>query len=71
MGRYAHAENLLSQSIRFLVGPDEAETIIGEMEQTVRQHWYEIARREGLNEKECEAIRPAFAYDGFHLSVGR
>jgi serine/threonine-protein kinase HipA len=71
LGRYAHAENLLSQSIRFLVGPDEAETIIGEMEQTVRQHWYEIARREGVSEKDCEAIRPAFTYHGFHFSVGK
>ena len=71
LGRYAHAENLRSQSIRFLLGPDEAETIIGEMEQTVRQHWYAIARREGVSEKDCESIRPAFASDGFHLSVGK
>lgn len=69
MGRYAHAENLLSQATRFLVGPDEAATIIEEMEQTVRQRWYEIARREGVSEKDCETIRPAFAYDGFRLPV--
>jgi serine/threonine-protein kinase HipA len=71
MGRYAHAENLLSQSARFLVEPDEAAAIIDEVEQTVRQRWYEIARRESVSEKDCDAIRPAFAYDGFRLPVGK
>jgi serine/threonine-protein kinase HipA len=61
MGRYAHAENLLSQSPRFLLEPDEARAIIDKMEQTVRYRWYEIARREGVSEKDCETIRPAFA----------
>lgn len=71
MGRYAHAENLLSQSARFLVGPDEAVAIIDEMEQTVRQYWYEFARREGVSERDCKAIKPAFTYEGFRLSVGK
>jgi len=67
MGRYAHADNLLSQSARFLLEADEATAIIDEMEQTVRNRWYEIARREGVSEKDCEIIRSAFAYEGFRL----
>jgi serine/threonine-protein kinase HipA len=67
MGRYAHAENLLSQSARFLLKPDEAKTLIDEMEQTVKNRWYETCRREGVSEKDCETIRPAFVYKGFRL----
>ncbi len=69
MGRYAHADNLRSQSARFLVGTDEAKAIIDAMEQTVKKRWYEIARREGVSEKDCETIRGAFAYEGFRLRV--
>jgi serine/threonine-protein kinase HipA len=70
MGRYAHAENLLSQSARFLLKPEEAINIIDEMEQDVRSRWYEIARREGVSEKDCETISPAFAYEGFRIPIG-
>ena len=69
MGRYAHAENLLSQAARFYLGSDEATAIIDEIEQIVRDRWYEIARREGVSEKDCETIRPAFAYEGFRLPL--
>ncbi len=69
MGRYAHAENLLSQSARFLLKADEASAIIEEMEQTVRGRWYEFARREGVSEADCEAIKTAFAYEGFRLEL--
>lgn len=68
-GRYAHAGNLLSQSARFLVKHGEANSIIDEMEQTVRSRWYEVARREGVSEKDCDAIGPAFAYEGFRLEL--
>jgi serine/threonine-protein kinase HipA len=69
MGRYAHAENMLSQAARFYLTFDEATTIIDEMEQAVRDRWYEIARREGVSEKDCETIKPAFAYEGFRLPL--
>jgi len=69
MGRYAHADNLLSQSARFLLEPDEAKKTIDEMEQNVRGKWYEIARREGVTEKDCEKIASAFAYPGFRLEI--
>ncbi len=69
MGRYAHAENLLSQSARFLLEPNVAKNIIDEMEKTVTNKWYEIARREGVTEKDCEKISNAFAYPGFRLKL--
>ena len=69
MGRYANAENLLSQSARFLLKPDEARKTIDEMEQNVKNKWYEIARREGVTEKDCEKIASAFAYPGFRLEI--
>jgi serine/threonine-protein kinase HipA len=71
MGRYAHADNLLSQSARFLVTADEAIAIIDTMEQTVRASWYDIARKEGVSEKDCETIRGAFAYEGFRLEIAQ
>ena len=36
---------------------------------TVKERWHEIARREGVSERDCETIRGAFAYDGFRLNV--
>jgi serine/threonine-protein kinase HipA len=38
-GRYANAANIASQSMRFLIEPDEAGKIIAEMEQRVRGTW--------------------------------
>jgi serine/threonine-protein kinase HipA len=68
-GRYANAENLMSQSARFLLAPDEARKTIDEMEQIVKNNWYYIARREGVTEKDCEKIASAFAYPGFRLAI--
>jgi len=67
MGRYANAENLLSQSARFLLRPDEASAVIDTMEKTLRNRWYEVARREGVSDKDCEKIARAFAYPGFRI----
>jgi serine/threonine-protein kinase HipA len=69
MGRYANARNLLSQSARFLLKPEKAKAIIDEMEEIVRNRWYEIARREGVTDKDCEKIARAFAYPGFRLDI--
>lgn len=69
MGRYAHADNLLSESARFLLAPDEARGIVGRMEQTVRNRWYEVARREGVSEADCKKLAGAFAYEGFRLAA--
>jgi serine/threonine-protein kinase HipA len=69
MGRYAHAENLLSQSTRFFVEPNESKNVIDTMEEIVTSKWHEIARREGVTEKDCEKIASAFAYPGFRLEI--
>lgn len=67
MGRYAHADNLLSQAARFLLKHGEARAIVDEIEQTVKDQWFPIARREGVSEKDCNTIGSAFAYPGFRL----
>jgi serine/threonine-protein kinase HipA len=66
-GRYAQAENLLSQCERFLLSRAEATRIVSDMEATVRQRWYEVARREGVSEEDCQRISSAFVYEGFRL----
>lgn len=66
-GRYAHADNFLSQCRRFLLTPEEAKTLIHTMEQQVKNGWYAVARKAGVTEKECEKIKSAFAYEGFWL----
>lgn len=66
-GRYANAENLLSQCMRFHYEPDEARQLIDEMEARVAGDWYKTARKEGVSENDCEKIAGAFAYRGFRL----
>ena len=68
-GRYANAENLLSQCERFLLSREEAARIIDHTEVTVRERWYEVARREGVTEQDCQRISGAFAYEGFRLPL--
>ncbi|MEN8174672.1 MAG: HipA domain-containing protein [Pseudomonadota bacterium] len=69
MGRYAHADNLLSQSTRFYLEPERAQALIAGMEEQIKSTWYETARREGATEKDCETIASAFAYAGFRLAT--
>jgi serine/threonine-protein kinase HipA len=68
-GRYANAENLLSQCERFLLSREEATRILSQMETAVKQRWYELARREGVTEPDCKRIATAFAYEGFRLPL--
>lgn len=67
-GRYANADNLLSQCERFLLERDQAKNILADMEARVRNTWYHIARAEGVSERDCEQIAGAFVYPGFGLS---
>jgi serine/threonine-protein kinase HipA len=69
MGRYAHAENILSQCARFHLSREDASSIIDTMEAQVKATWYEMARREGVSEADCETIKTAFVYPGFRLAV--
>jgi serine/threonine-protein kinase HipA len=64
-GRFANAENLLSQSARFLLDTDEARALVDAMEAQVRGSWYASARAAGVTERDCEVISRAFAYPGF------
>jgi serine/threonine-protein kinase HipA len=69
-GRQASAENLLSQCVRFLLKREQADALIGDMEQRIKQTWYGIARGEGVSERDCGLISGAFAYPGFRLPRG-
>jgi serine/threonine-protein kinase HipA len=65
-GRLACASNVLSQHTRFLLGPVEAKTIVDNMREQVSATWYDVVRAEGVSERNAEAIRAAFVYEGFH-----
>jgi serine/threonine-protein kinase HipA len=67
MGRYANAQNILSQHARFLLDKAEAEKIIDSIRQQVEATWYNTVRATGVSEKDAEAIRDAFVYPGFSL----
>ena len=69
-GRWANAGNLLSQSARFLLGPDEARSIIDEIENVVKTGWYRTLRAEGVSELDAGILKGAFAYPGFRLAPG-
>jgi len=69
LGRYAHADNLLSQSERFYFRNDEARATITSMEQCIKGTWYETARRGRVSERDCDRIASAFVYPGFRLQL--
>jgi serine/threonine-protein kinase HipA len=71
LGRYANAQNLISQSARFLLAPANARATVDEMEATVKKRWYAVARAAGVSEGDCEKIAGAFAYRGFRLETKR
>lgn len=64
-GRRATAENLVSESPRFLLERTQAGAIVNRMEEQVRATWYHTARANGVSETDCRRISGAFAYPGF------
>lgn len=66
LGRFANARNILSQHVRFLLENDEAEKIVSDMSNQVR-NWYDTVRACAVSENDAEAIRGAFLYPGFSL----
>lgn len=64
-GRFANAENLLSQSARFLLDMDQARALVDSMEAQVLGSWYAIARSASVSARDCDKIATAFAYPGF------
>lgn len=70
-GRFANAENLLSQSARFLLDLDQARALVEAMAAQVRGSWHAVARAAGVSERDCEKIALAFAYPGFDHKIKR
>jgi len=68
-GRYANAENLLSQRARFLLDREEAESILTGIERCVANSWYDVARAAGVSAEDCNRISGAFAYPGFRYPL--
>ena len=67
-GRFANADNLLSQHARFLLDFEKANAMLRNMEKIIKSQWYKVARREGVSEVDCEKIASAFVYPGFRTS---
>jgi serine/threonine-protein kinase HipA len=65
LGRFSNARNIMSQHARFLLDEDAAKAIVSEMTDQVRATWYNTVRASGASEKDAEAIRGAFVYEGF------
>ena len=57
------------KSARFHLKPDAAKNEIDTIEETVKSKWYDIARKAGVTEKDCEKIASAFAYTGFRMKI--
>jgi len=64
-GRYANAQNLLSQAPRFLLKREESAEILTAMRGCIQSQWYRIARACGVSEADCGKIASAFLYQGF------
>ncbi len=64
-GRIASAQNLLSQSGRFLLDPEEANHLMKTMIDTVRSSWHKTLRSVGVSENECAMLESSFVYPGF------
>jgi serine/threonine-protein kinase HipA len=65
LGRFANAKNLHSQHARFLLGADEAKSIIDDIAALVKSQWYTVCRASGVNEADAGKIASAFVYEGF------
>jgi serine/threonine-protein kinase HipA len=64
-GRVANAQNILSQSRRFLLNADAAKQIVDNMIQQVQTSWYRTMRIAGVSEWDCELLKGSFVYPGF------
>lgn len=71
LGRAATRENLLSQSPRFGLSPEDANAIIDGMQQGIQRFWRADVLRDGGSEHDCRMIEPAFVHPGFEYSPGQ
>jgi len=66
-GRFANRSNILSAAGRFLLPPEDADAIFTRVTDTVRNSWYATLRQAGVSDRDCDALRGAFLYQGlFH-----
>ncbi len=65
LGRVASAENILSQSARFLLKEDQAGAVVQDMVKQVSTGWYNTMRAAGVSMRDCEILKGAFVYPGF------
>ncbi|TXN14482.1 type II toxin-antitoxin system HipA family toxin [Methylobacterium sp. WL122] len=65
-GRLATRDNLLTECARFGYEVDEATNVIDRMRECVTERWYPTCRAAGVSPADCERIRSAFVYPGFH-----
>lgn len=70
-GRAAKRENLLSGAAKFGLSVEEARTIIDEIASVVSTFWRAEVLKWGGSEQDCEAVAPAFLYDGFDYPAGQ
>lgn len=66
-GRLASKANLLGGAGRYLLDREEAAAMFDRIADTVRASWRPAMRREGVSERDCEAVSSAFLYDGLFL----
>lgn len=64
-GRIARRKNLLTAPGRFLLSKEEAEKIVDDMVNVVRNDWDATLRRAGASGKDCMSIASALIYEGF------
>ncbi|MBK1669940.1 phosphatidylinositol kinase [Rhodovibrio sodomensis] len=64
-GRFANRLNLLSQAGRFLLNEQQATQQLDAITRTVQSSWYTTLRAAGVSDTDCQAIEPAFLYEGF------
>jgi serine/threonine-protein kinase HipA len=69
-GRFANAQNILSECRRFLLEREEAEKIVNEMREQVEKTWHATALQCGVSAKDADTIRGAFVYPGFSRTIG-
>jgi serine/threonine-protein kinase HipA len=69
LGRRATAQNLVTESGRFLLSQPEAKKMVADMEACVRSEWHGIARAAKVSVRDCETIRNAVENEGFSFTA--
>jgi serine/threonine-protein kinase HipA len=69
-GRAARRDNLLSGAAKFGLTVEQAGAIVDDIAGVVLTSWRTEVLKWGGSERDCEAIAPAFVYEGFDYPVG-